>query len=89
MISSWLLVLLLLFRLMMDTLAIETTKEAGNSSETLLQKYAIIRQDPKSFHGLSDVLANLLQVVNTDAVFISDFSKQKQVMNVFLDPITC
>ena len=39
--------------------------------------------DAESFYGLSDVVANLVTVDNTDPIIISDFDLKQQVRMVF------
>ena len=42
------------------------------------------REDAESFHGLSDVVANLVTLDNTDPVIISDFDLKQQVSIVYV-----
>ena len=48
---------------------------------SLLSIEALIlqKEDAESFHGLSDVVVNLVTLDNTDPVIISDFDLKQQV----------
>ena len=46
---------------------------------SLIEALQLQNHDTESFHGLSDVVANLVSVDNTDPIIISNFDLKQQV----------